>query len=278
MTVFKNRLMKNSSIIATLLLIILIATASFLSGRKIYSMERQRNLGGTGHVVFLSRTSGSYLYFQYMPFEVNEWRLALSVPEAAVFSTAEAVKSVLNLLSAFEIICFLLYFIWMFSYVRREASQKQRQVDTINSVYEIAKLLFGAHEHRENIGLALEQIADSLRETNNTHGHHAGDKLLRDTAEEIQRWFKGAYSYRIGGDEFVLFIPDMPREAVLHLCKSLESSLISKDIYISVGMHWSDRAIDIDSLMKTAENRMYASKREYYDKLKISDGQRQPLG
>ena len=44
MTVFKNRLMKNSSIIATLLLIILIATASFLSGRKIYSMERQRNL------------------------------------------------------------------------------------------------------------------------------------------------------------------------------------------------------------------------------------------
>ena len=44
MTVFKNRLMKNSSIIATLLLIILIATVSFLSGRKIYSMERQRNL------------------------------------------------------------------------------------------------------------------------------------------------------------------------------------------------------------------------------------------
>ena len=44
MTVFKNRLMKNSSIIATLLLIILIAAASFLSGRKIYSMERQRNL------------------------------------------------------------------------------------------------------------------------------------------------------------------------------------------------------------------------------------------
>ena len=95
------------------------------------TLERDILLGGTGHVVFLSRTSGSYLYFQYMPIEVNEWRLALSVPEAAVFSTAEAVKSVLNLLSAFEIICFLLYFIWMFSYVRREASQKQRQVDTI---------------------------------------------------------------------------------------------------------------------------------------------------
>lgn len=44
MTAFKKRLMKNSSTIATLLLIILIATASFLSGRKIYSMERQRNL------------------------------------------------------------------------------------------------------------------------------------------------------------------------------------------------------------------------------------------
>ena len=295
MTVFKNRLMKNSSIIATLLLIILIATASFLSGRKIYSMERQRNLELLHNELRILFKSGRQSFEAFDPAELAvlfDGKAPTGLAGLTAIPLVDVGGSLCGILAVEnptrgEGGCSMLRSV---SYSFSMLCQNLCGYITVIAKGEIDALtgLFNRNRFEHDLPGLSGAYADSLacvyidtnglRETNNTHGHHAGDKLLRDTAEEIQRWFKGAYSYRIGGDEFVLFIPDMPREAVLHLCKSLESSLISKDIYISVGMHWSDRAIDIDSLMKTAENRMYASKREYYDKLKISDGQRQPLG
>ena len=115
--------------------------------------------GETGYVVFVSETVGEYLYFYYEPISINEWRVALSVPESAVFSSAYVIRDMLNVFLVFEATCFLLYFIWMFRYIRRETGEKQRQLDTINYIYDVEKLLFNAHERRENIDLALEKIA-----------------------------------------------------------------------------------------------------------------------
>ena len=83
--------------------------------------------GASNYVVFVSETTGSYLYFYYMPLHINEWRLALSVPEAAVFANANHVRTILNTLLAFEVLAFILYFLWTLRYVQRETGEKQRQ-------------------------------------------------------------------------------------------------------------------------------------------------------
>ena len=111
--------------------------------------------GKTGYVVFVSRTVGEYLYFYYEPVGINNWRVALSVPESEVFADAQAAREIMNLFLIFEAVCFILYFLWMFRYVRRETNEKQRQLDTINYLYEVEKLLFNAHEKRENLFQAL---------------------------------------------------------------------------------------------------------------------------
>lgn len=116
--------------------------------------------GEEGYVVFVSETTGSYLYFYYQPVEINEWRVALSVPEEVVFSSVREMKNVLNLFLAFEALCFLAYFLWMARYVWRETNEKQKQLDTIRYINEIEKLLFNAHEKQENMGDALAKIAD----------------------------------------------------------------------------------------------------------------------
>ena len=116
--------------------------------------------GEEGYVVFVSETTGSYLYFYYQPVEINEWRVALSVPEDVVFSSVREMKNVLNLFLAFEALCFLAYFLWMARYVWRETNEKQKQLDTIRYINEIEKLLFNAHEKQENMGDALAKIAD----------------------------------------------------------------------------------------------------------------------
>ena len=118
--------------------------------------------GKTGYVVFVSNTTGEYLYFYYEPLSINSWRVALSVPEDIVFSDARAVEKILNILLLLEITSFLLYFFWVLRYVRRETGEKQRQLDTINNIYDVEKLLFNAHEHQENIIPALEKTASWL--------------------------------------------------------------------------------------------------------------------
>lgn len=116
--------------------------------------------GKSGHVVFVSKTVGEYLYFYYEPISVNNWTLALSVPESIAFARADAVKQLLYYFAAFECVCFVLYFIWMFFYIKREAYDKQKRVEFISYIHDVEKTLFTAHQKNENIESALKRIGD----------------------------------------------------------------------------------------------------------------------
>ncbi len=118
--------------------------------------------GERRYVVFVSESIGEYLYFYYQPIEINEWRVAVSVPESVVFENANMIKKTLNHFLMLEIGCFILYFMWIFHYVRRATGEKQRQLDTLNYIYDVENLLFNAHEKQENILAALEKIGNIL--------------------------------------------------------------------------------------------------------------------
>ncbi len=118
--------------------------------------------GESNYVVFLSNTTGEHLYFYYTPLEINQWRVALSVPEDLVFADARGIRSLLNLLLVLEGVFFLVYIFWLILYVRRETGEKQRQLDALSYIYDVEKLLFNAHEHRENITRSLAVIARML--------------------------------------------------------------------------------------------------------------------
>ena len=47
---------------------------------------------------------------------------------------------------------------------------------------------------------------NGLKAVNDTQGHHAGDKLILDTAHMICETFKHSPVYRVGGDEFVVIL------------------------------------------------------------------------
>lgn len=58
----------------------------------------------------------------------------------------------------FEGVCFAIYFLWMFSHIRQDNKEKQRQMNTLNYIYDVQKILFNAHESQDKIILALEKI------------------------------------------------------------------------------------------------------------------------
>ena len=398
-------------------------------------MQKALTEGDASYVIFISETTGEWLFFYFEPMTVNEWRVALSVPESVVFSGANAIKNILNIFLVFETVCFILYFVWVLHYVKKETTEKQRRLDTVQYIYDVEKLLFTAHEKRENMEKAMGEIArftsaegicfliidkfpelrvfiwekerlktenrltegqdiagllkyfrqghdqftaydrkildqiwpgaqwlpvrnmtavpvkridgeicgilaavnlplnrtdpallkniefsfsmfcanlqtyqairersekdllsglynrnryemdlagfkkmelrrfaciyidvNGLHELNNHKGHDAGDKMLRTVAEQIRAELGVKNAYRIGGDEFLVFVADISEDMVNRLGNDIAENLEKEKIHVSIGIQWSEKVISLDELIKAAEKKMYAAKKQYYEK------------
>lgn len=75
---------------------------------------------------------------------------------------------------------------------------------------------------------------DNFKALNDTMGHQAGDKALKDVAQILQQHFR-AYDIvcRLGGDEFVVFLKNIPDEAIERNIRNLLKKLNLK--YYSEG-------------------------------------------
>jgi diguanylate cyclase (GGDEF)-like protein/PAS domain S-box-containing protein len=109
---------------------------------------------------------------------------------------------------------------------------------------------------------------DGMKQVNDTHGHAAGDDLLRQVASVLLKAFRQQdLIARIGGDEFVIFLPGTPNtvaqsavQRVQRLILQANQSGMGQRISLSLGIH---TASDGDSLLKAlqqADAAMYANK------------------
>ena len=107
--------------------------------------------------------------------------------------------------------------------------------------------------------------ANGLHELNNASGHEAGDGMLRAVAKELRARFGAQYAYRVGGDEFIAFVTDGYEAFLTVQSRAMVSSLEDSGYYASAGTAWAAAPVgDVEELVKTAEGRMYAAKREFY--------------
>ena len=106
---------------------------------------------------------------------------------------------------------------------------------------------------------------NGLHELNNTKGHEAGDIMLRYIASVLQEQFGKKDTYRIGGDEFVVFITDVASEEIQKKMNEVIQSVEKENYHISVG-HATQTysSVDMNTLIKNAEKEMYEEKRRYY--------------
>lgn len=107
--------------------------------------------------------------------------------------------------------------------------------------------------------------ANGLHELNNQYGHEAGDRMLQCIAKAMKEQFGGDYSYRIGGDEFVAFCFDQPKEAVEQRLERLRRKVDQSGYCISIGMEYQKEPKDMEDIIRMAERGMYDEKRRYYE-------------
>lgn len=111
---------------------------------------------------------------------------------------------------------------------------------------------------------------NGLKQMNDNRGHDAGDELIVGAAECLRQSFHhDEWIYRIGGDEFCV-ITDGTAENVEECLKQLEIAGSQwkgnhvNGISISYGYAADKEFDDFDSMVKAADERMYAFKSNYY--------------
>ena len=112
-----------------------------------------------------------------------------------------------------------------------------------------------------------------LKPTNDKYGHEIGNKLIIRVAKIISDVFKHSLVYRIGGDEFLVFLKDEDLTLSEALIEQLDSRcaenfiiIDSEKIPISIAraIESFDNSIDIcvDDVFSRADRKMYEHKRE----------------
>lgn len=103
---------------------------------------------------------------------------------------------------------------------------------------------------------------DYLKQVNDTHGHSAGDDLIRLTAQTIASVLRSSDSVgRLGGDEFGVVAQHANPTVAAALVARLRHALDAMGINISIGMALKSETGSLKTTMQLADTRMYADKR-----------------
>jgi hypothetical protein len=80
----------------------------------------------------------------------------------------------------------------------------------------------------------------------------------------LQAVFGSANVYRIGGDEFVIFLKEILPAQMQNMISTAKTEIAKNNYHISLGAEWSRHVSDIESLIRSAEIKMYEAKYKYY--------------
>ena len=106
---------------------------------------------------------------------------------------------------------------------------------------------------------------NGLHELNNAMGHQAGDIMLREVADELKKQFGDELTYRMGGDEYVAFAPDLSEDRLHDKVRAFSLAIEQKDYHAALGWATCETAsLRMENLLRIAETRMYQAKSAYY--------------
>jgi two-component system cell cycle response regulator len=131
-----------------------------------------------------------------------------------------------------------------------------------------------------DLGLLVLDI-DHFKRINDTYGHQAGDRVLRELAGRLAAAIRGGdVVARYGGEEFVALLRDTSPEALPETAERLRHAIgdvpvvLADDVWLAVtasvgGAAWPLHARSADELVRLADQALYAAKRLGRDRIQI---------
>jgi two-component system, cell cycle response regulator len=174
---------------------------------------------------------------------------------------------------------------------KRRYSERLRDSFQMSIEMAITDALTGLSNRRymeSHLGTLIEQSAargkplaalvldiDYFKAINDTHGHDAGDDVLRDFAMRIKRSIRGIdLACRYGGEEFVIIMPETDMAVAAMVAERLRRRIAADPFAIAQGTKHIPVTISIGiaglrgrddnaaSLLKRADEALYRAKRD----------------
>ncbi len=142
-----------------------------------------------------------------------------------------------------------------------------------NRAYFEETLLKLNHHRREPVSVIMMDL-DHLKRVNDSLGHQAGDALIRRAAEVFKSAFSaGEIAARIGGDEFVVLLPDKVSEACREYIKQITALININNTYyrepnlsVSIGCATSKPGLTLEKVIGIADDAMYRAKAQRHER------------
>ncbi len=133
------------------------------------------------------------------------------------------------------------------------------------------------------ISIALLDI-DHFKSINDTYGHGVGDEVLKEFAQRIRQSVRGVdLSARIGGEEFLVVMPETATSSAAVVAERLRASIAAKpftvshevgeiDLTVSIGLSMClDPKESPEAMLERADVALYRSKNTGRNRVTLSD-------
>lgn len=121
---------------------------------------------------------------------------------------------------------------------------------------------------------------DHFKRVNDTHGHQAGDTVLKSFAATIQPLLRSTdFFARYGGEEFLLFLPQTSIEMAQHCLKRIQEGLATTTyeglpkgfrVTASIGVAQYHQQENIPGLIERADKALYKAKQNGRNRMEMA--------
>ncbi|MGY2201321.1 GGDEF domain-containing protein [Pseudomonas gingeri] len=136
-----------------------------------------------------------------------------------------------------------------------------------------------ARRHSQPLSLLMLDI-DHFKRINDSHGHTAGDQVLKAVAASIKSQLRNIdMVFRYGGEEFLIVLSNTSREAAAMVGERLRQAAQSQDypaneqtiaLTVSLGCATLLAGESTESLLRRADSALYVAKREGRNRLAMA--------
>ena len=118
---------------------------------------------------------------------------------------------------------------------------------------------------------------DKFKEVNDQQGHQEGDRLLRAMADSLRNCTRSTDAVaRIGGDEFVVLLPETGEEAAFSAVQKIHQEVLQTmrehqwQVTLSIGaLTLVEPPDDVDEMVRDADHLMYSAKESGKNSIKF---------
>jgi two-component system cell cycle response regulator len=207
------------------------------------------------------------------------WRLVVEQEEDAAISPLRRVLVINLLISALITIFVLLVARYTVNYYQGRL-EEMAATDKLTGLYNrryfdrhMHVMLGKAHSQDRRLALMILDV-DHFKAVNDTHGHDAGDLVLKEFSARLKRNIRGVdLACRFGGEEFVVLMPDTDQNQAEAVAERVRQAVAERafevpggrSLWITVSAGVALRESDSDTaetLIKRADVALYRAKRE----------------